>query len=145
MEARGQVTSGPAIIIAGQHTRAKEAMKEAPGRKYGRASGGWIHDLCAQKAVVLLCPLCTHKFNPGRLGYVKDRCFPIAIGKCDGCDVQDNKCSAYFWEETYETLRDTPEAQRKRKKTRDAALKEGSMKLIRLQPASLRRAGKGEF
>ena len=114
-----------AIIIAGQNTLAKERMKEAPGKPAKRVAGGWIHDLCAQKAVVLLCPFCTKKFNPGRLGYVKDRCFPYAIGKCDGCDVMDSRCSAYFWEETYNDLRDTPEAQRARKKRRDKAIREG--------------------
>lgn len=121
------MSGSPAIIIAGVHTAAKEAMKEAPGRKRGRAPGGWVHDLCAQKAVVLLCPMCTHKFNPGRLGYVKDRCFPVAIGKCDGCDVMDNRCSAYFWEETYAELRDTPEAQRKRHKARLVRLGKGRL------------------
>jgi len=125
MEARGQVSSGPAIIVAGQHTLAKEQMKEAAGKPARRVAGGWIHDLCAQKAVVLLCPLCTHKFNPGRIGYVKDRCFPIAIGKCDGCDVMEERCSAYFWEETYSELRDTPDAQRTRGKNRRLSIARG--------------------
>ena len=125
METGPEVNKSPAVIIAGKNTEAKERMKEPRGRPVARTSGGWIHDLCAQKAVVLLCPLCTHKFNPGRLGYVKDRCFPIAIGKCDGCDVMDNHCSAYFWEETYKELRDTPEEQRARRKRRDKAIRIG--------------------
>ena len=46
---------------------------EAGGRKRGRAAGGWVDDLAAQKKVITLCPLCTGKFNPGKVGYRKEK------------------------------------------------------------------------
>ncbi|MGH9429085.1 MAG: hypothetical protein ACRD2L_22615, partial [Terriglobia bacterium] len=49
-----------------------EKSMEAPGKPKRMLAGSWVHDLCASKKVITLCPLCTHKFNPGRLGYIKD-------------------------------------------------------------------------
>jgi hypothetical protein len=83
------------------------ASMEAPGKTRGRGAGGWVHDLCALKKVITLCPFCTHKFNPGRLGYIKEKEFPVVVANCDGCTVFDTKCSAYFFEETYKTVRST--------------------------------------
>lgn len=83
------------------------AAQEAPGKTPGRTAGSWVHDLCALHKVITLCPLCTHKFNPGRLGYRKEKEFPFVQAKCDGCDTFDVKCSAYFWEATYHEVRST--------------------------------------
>lgn len=96
------------ILVKREHT-AKERAKdqEAPGKNYGRTSGSWIHDLAALKKVITLCPLCTHKFNPRRVGYIKDKDMPIVQATCDGCDTFDERCSAYFFEETFKNVRST--------------------------------------
>lgn len=114
------------ILVKKNFTR-KEILKscEADGKPHGRTAGGWIHDLCATKAVVLLCPFCTHKFNPGRLGYIKEKEFPVAVGKCDGCGVLDIRCSTYFWEETYKLARSTAEDRRALMKSRERRIKQG--------------------
>ena len=66
-----------------------------------------VHDLCALRKVITLCPFCTHKFNPGRLGYIKEKEFPVVQANCDGCSTFDPKCTAYFFEETYHIVRST--------------------------------------
>ena len=83
------------------------AAQEAPGKTVGRTAGSWVHDLCALRKVITLCPGCTHKFNPGRLGYRKEKEFPIVQATCDGCRTFDVRCSAYFFEETYHEVRST--------------------------------------
>lgn len=88
------------------HTEVTAAM-EAPGKTVGRTSGSWVHDLCSLKKVVTLCSFCQHKFNPGRLGYAKEKEFPVVQARCDGCSTFDPRCAAYFWEETYHEVRST--------------------------------------
>lgn len=83
------------------------AAMEAPGKTVGRTSGSWVHDLCALKKVVTLCSFCQHKFNPGRLGYQKEKEFPVVQAKCDGCNTFDPRCAAYFFAETYHEVRST--------------------------------------
>jgi hypothetical protein len=80
---------------------------EAPGKTKGRAAGGWVHDLCSLKKVITLCPFCTHKFNPGRLDYIKDKDIPVVQANCDGCKTFDSKCTAYFYEPTFKSVRST--------------------------------------
>lgn len=96
------------LLIKKEHT-AKSLAKdmEAPGRTRGRAPGGWVHDLCSLRKVITLCPLCTHKFNPGKLNYIKDKDMPIVQADCDGCQTFDQRCTAYFFEETYREVRST--------------------------------------
>ena len=116
-------------IIIKKPLTPQEAVKrlEADGKPYGRTAGGWIADLCASKAVVLLCPLCTHKFNPKRLGYRKEKEYPYAIGKCDGCGTLDIRCSTYFWEATYHLVRSTAEDRRAEARARERQIKRGSL------------------
>ena len=96
------------ILIKKEYTKAQvSAAMEADPKSKGRTAGSWVHDLCALHKVVTLCPLCTHKFNPGRLGYVQEKEFPRVQAKCDGCVTFDVNCKAYFWEETYKTVRST--------------------------------------
>lgn len=83
------------------------ASMEAPDKTVGRTAGSWVHDLCSLRKVVTLCSFCQHKFNPGRLGYVKEKEFPVVQAKCDGCNTFDPKCAAYFWAETYTEVRST--------------------------------------
>lgn len=105
-------------ILAKKEYTKQEVLKatEHPGFKPGRVAGGWIHDLCSLHKVITLCPLCTHKFNPGRLGYIKEKEFPVVQANCDGCKTFDPKCSAYFFEETYTEVRSTA-AERRATKT----------------------------
>jgi hypothetical protein len=108
---------GVTILAKKEYTRQEVTQaNEHPGYKAGRVAGGWIHDLCALRKVITLCPLCTHKFNPGRLGYIKEKEFPIVQATCDGCKTFDSRCSAYFWEESYNEVRSTS-AERRATKT----------------------------
>ena len=96
------------VLIPKQYTNKDHTRNaEAPGYQAGRTAGGWIHDLCALRKVVTLCPLCMHKFNPRRLGYLKDKELGPCIATCDGCKVLDTKCAAYFWEESFHEVRST--------------------------------------
>lgn len=105
-----------------------EKSMEAKGKPKKLVAGSWIHDLCALKKVITLCPLCTHKFNPGRLGYIKEKVFTVVQAKCDGCDTFDPRCTAYFWEETYSQVRATPQDIRKaRQDSLDSLRKFGRM------------------
>lgn len=83
------------------------ASMEAPNKTVGRTAGSWVHDLCALHKVVTLCDFCRPKFNPGRLGYIREKEFPVVQATCDGCSTFNPKCTAYFWEETYKDVRST--------------------------------------
>ena len=96
------------ILVKREHSQAEiTASLEAPGKTKGRTSGSWVTDLCALRKVVTLCSFCQHKFNPGRLGYAKEKEFPVVQAKCDGCDTFDPRCAAYFFHETYSEVRST--------------------------------------
>ena len=103
------------IIIPRKDWKPKDVVKgmEHPGKSVKRVAGGWIHDLCASRKVICLCTSCTHKFNPGRLGYIREKDFPVVQAKCDGCNTFDSRATAYFFEETYYQVRSTP-AERRR-------------------------------
>ena len=113
------------ILAKREYTKAEiSSAMEAPGKTVGRTAGSWVHDLCALRKVITLCPLCTHKFNPGRLGYVKEKEFPVVQAKCDGCNTFDVKCTAYFFEETYKSVRSTAQDRAaERTATRNRVLK----------------------
>lgn len=105
------------LLIKKEYSKADVAKaQEAPGKNKGTTAGGWVHDLCALKKVITLCSFCTHKFNPGRLGYIKEKEYPRVQAKCDGCDTFDPWCTAYFFEETYSQVRSTA-AMRRAEKT----------------------------
>lgn len=114
------------LLIKKQHTHESLLRdQEAGGRKRGRVAGGWVADLAAQKKVVTLCPLCTHKFNPARAGYRKEKEFPVCQAKCDGCSTFDTRCSWYVYDELYTTVRSTAEERRALQKSREARIKLG--------------------
>mgnify|MGYP001566362501 FL=1 len=96
------------ILVHKEYTK-QDILKaqEAPGKTKGRTAGSWVHDLCALRKVITLCPDCTHKFNPGRLGYIKDKELNTVQANCDGCGPFDTNCSIYFFEETYKNVRST--------------------------------------
>ena len=100
---------------------------EAPKKTRGRTAGGWIADIAASKQVITLCPLCTHKFNPARVGYRKEKEFPVCVATCDGCGTLDFKCSCYIYAELYSQVRSTAEERRGLAKWRDKAMKKGSL------------------
>jgi hypothetical protein len=105
------------ILVKKEYTKADVTKaSEHPGYKAGRTAGGWIHDLCALKKVITLCSLCQHKFNPGRVQYIRDKDMPIVQATCDGCKVFDSRCAAYFFEETFKVVRSTA-ADRRAEKT----------------------------
>lgn len=96
------------VLIKKEYTKqARLKDNEAAGKTVGRTAGSWVHDLCALHKVITLCPFCTHKFNPGRLGYIREKEFPVVVATCDGCKTFDMKCTAYFFEETYTSVRST--------------------------------------
>jgi hypothetical protein len=115
------------ILIKKEYTKADVTKaSEAAGKTKGRTAGSWVHDLCALRKVITLCSACTHKFNPGRLGYIREKEWPVVQAKCDGCTVFDSRCTAYFWEETYKTVRSTASDRRaERTAVRKRQLKEG--------------------
>lgn len=114
------------ILIKQQWTKKDVlAAGEAGGRKRGRAAGGWIADLAAQKKVITLCPLCTNKFNPAKVGYRREKEFPVCQAKCDGCSTFDTRCSWYIYSELYSTVRSTADERRALARSREARIKRG--------------------
>ena len=100
---------------------------EHPGKPKKRLSGGWIHDLCASKRIVLLCSICNHKFDPKRLGYIRDPEWHYYGGKCDGCDTWDMKCAAYYYEPHFLTVRSTAAERRALSRSRAKRVAQGSL------------------
>ena len=100
---------------------------EAAGRTRGRSAGGWVHDLCALRKVITLCPACTHKFNPGRLGYVREKEFNQVCAKCDGCTTLDMHCTMYMFEETYHLVRSTAAERRALARSREKRIAQGRL------------------
>lgn len=105
------------------HMLLKDA--EAGGKKRGRAAGGWVDDIAAQKKCITLCPLCTNKFNPARVNYRKEKEFPVCQATCDGCSTFDTRCSMYIYDELYSQVRSTAEERRALAKSRAARVKRG--------------------
>lgn len=103
------------------------AAHEAGGKKRGRVAGGWIADLAAQKKVITLCPLCTHKFNPARVGYRKEKDFPVCSAMCDGCSVWDDRCAMYVYAEIYSQVRMTRDEQRAWNESRQRRIQRGNL------------------
>lgn len=97
------------------------------GKKKGRVAGGWIADLAASKRVITLCQPCTPKFNPGRVGYRKEKEFPTCQAVCDGCSVWDQHCSMYIYEELYTTVRSTADERRALMKSRERRIRDGQL------------------
>jgi hypothetical protein len=95
------------------------------GKKKGRVAGGWIADLAASKRVITLCQPCTPKFNPGRVGYRKEKEFPTCQAICDGCSVWSPLCSMYIYGELYTTVRPTVDERRALMKSREQRIKRG--------------------
>ena len=119
---------GQTILIKKQWTpKTFLASQVTGGKKKGRVAGGWIADLAASKRVITLCQPCTPKFNPGRVGYRKEKEFPTCQAMCDGCSVWDPYCSMYIYEELYTTVRSTAEERRALAKSREQRIKAGSL------------------
>ena len=114
------------ILVKKTWTR-QDVLKaaEAGGKKRGRAAGGWIADIAAQKKVITLCPLCTNKFNPAKVHYRREKEFPVCQAKCDGCSTFDPRCSWYIYDELYTTVRSTADERRALQRSREARIKRG--------------------
>ncbi len=119
----------PTIIIAKKMWTKEEWLKSqlAPGKPRGRTAGGWVSDIAAQKQTILLCALCTHKFNPKRANYRKEKEMPFAMGTCDGCGVSHEKCSWYVYEPLYSQIRVTADDVRATRRQRELGIKHGDM------------------
>jgi hypothetical protein len=117
----------PTILLKQQWTKQSFlADQEAGGKPRGRLAGGHIYDLAAAKKVITLCPDCTHKFNPAKVGFRKEKEFPYCTATCDGCSVKNEpKCSAYFHEELYTEVRSTRDERRAWAKSKEKRLKQG--------------------
>jgi len=103
----------PDLLIKRQWTTQQQIdALEAGGKKRNRPAGGWVSDIAAQKKVITLCQSCTHKFNPARVQYRKEKEFPVCQAKCDGCSTWDPYCSMYIYEDLYQTVRSTAEERR---------------------------------
>ena len=114
------------ILIKKEWTRqAILDAHEAGGRKRGRTAGSWVDEIATQKKVITLCPDCTPKFNPARVGYRKEKEFPVCQAKCDGCSTQDNRCSMYIYDELYTMVRSTAEDRRALNRDRQRRMKLG--------------------
>jgi len=101
---------------------------EAGGRKRGRTAGSWVDELASQKKVITLCPLCTNKFNPAKVGFKKEKEFPYCTATCDGCSVKnDPKCSMYIYDELYKQVRSTADERRAWAQSRAKRMKQGSL------------------
>ena len=116
----------PTLLIPRQFTPQELlAEGEARGRGPKQGVGGWIADLAALKKVILLCSGCTHKFNPGRVQYRREKEFPVCQGKCDGCNTFDSKCSWYIHEELYKDVLSTAQDRRALNRSREKRIKQG--------------------
>ena len=118
----------PTVLIKRHDWTFKDVLKGMEARvgpTHGRTAGGWVLDLSAMKQLILLCPFCTHKFNPAKVGYRKDREFTTYRGKCDGCSTLDMHCTAYFHEEVYKQARCDSDERRTRAKHREKCIKRG--------------------
>jgi hypothetical protein len=114
------------ILIKKEWTRQQvlDAHEEG-GRKRGRTAGSWVDEIASQKKVITLCPECTPKFNPGKVGYRKEKEFPVCQAKCDGCSTQDNRCSMYIYGELYNKVRSTAEERRALNRDRAKRMAQG--------------------
>ena len=114
------------ILVKRQWTPAQKLKAlERGGKKRNRVAGGWVADLAAQKKVITLCALCTPKFNPARVGYRKEKEFPVCQAKCDGCSTDDPFCSLYIYEALYSQVRSTAEERRALANSRAARIQRG--------------------
>lgn len=114
------------ILIKQQWTPAQKlAALERGGKKRNRPAGGWIADLAAQKKVITLCATCTPKFNPSRVGYRKEKEFPVCQAKCDGCSTWDPFCAMYIYAELYTHMRSTADERRALARSREKRIQRG--------------------
>lgn len=114
------------ILIKQQWTTAQKLKAlEGGGKKRNRVAGGWIADLAAQKRAITLCGPCTPKFNPARVGYRKEKEFPVVRAKCDGCSTDDLFCTLYIYEALYSQVRSTAEERRALAKSREQRISRG--------------------
>jgi hypothetical protein len=100
---------------------------EVKGKPKGRVAGGYIADLAALKKVILLCGACTHKFNPGRVGYRREKEFQFCTGTCDGCSTFDTKCYWYVYDEIYKQVRSTAAERRALNEDRAKRIAKGDL------------------
>ena len=82
------------------------ALQEAPGRPITRIAGGWIADLTALKQTVMLCPFCTHKFNPRKHHYELWREDWLALARCDACRQTSRATKVFIHQSLHDAVGD---------------------------------------
>lgn len=118
----------PVILIKKEWTQQSLLTdQEAGGRKRGRTAGSWVDEIASQKKVITLCPLCTPKFNPAKVGFRKEKEIPYCNAVCDGCSVRDEKCSWYIYDELYTEVRSTKEERRAWAKSKAERIRNGRL------------------
>ena len=89
----------PLPVLEPRHNHgARIAPGLAPTRKTGSTESSWIDQLTSTHKCVMLCHLCTHKFDHIRSHYYKDRKFDYVMADCDGCRKKLERCAIYFHE-----------------------------------------------
>jgi hypothetical protein len=68
----------------------------SPERRIGATESSWVSDLSESQHCVILCHLCTHKFDHEKYHYYKDRKFDYITGDCDGCRTKYTRAAIYF-------------------------------------------------
>ncbi|MEQ1844124.1 MAG: hypothetical protein ABL983_00935 [Nitrospira sp.] len=117
---------GQTILIKKDWTRQQVLdAHEVGGRPKGRLAGGHVYDLAAQKKIITLCSDCTHKFNPAKVGFRKEKEFPFVDATCDGCSAKQQKCSMYIFDELYTQVRSTAEERRAWAQSKAKRMKQG--------------------
>ena len=117
---------GQTLLIKKDWTRQQVLdAHEAGGRPKGRLAGGHVYDLSAQKKIITLCSDCTHKFNPAKVGFRKEKEFPFVDATCDGCSAKQQKCSMYIFDELYTQVRSTAEERRAWAQSKAKRIKQG--------------------
>lgn len=85
-------------------SRAEQRVaSEAKGRPWTRPPGGWVTDLVAKRAMVMLCPFHVSKFNPRTHQYEVWR-QQVSIGKCDDCGTLSPQIRAFIHQSTHDAV-----------------------------------------
>lgn len=80
-----------------QQRRRQQLARQEVVRPYGKAHGTYVTDIAGAQQSVLLCRLCSHKFDPRPYHYYLTREFRVQ-GRCDGCREYEQEARFYIHE-----------------------------------------------
>lgn len=105
------MSAAPTILIPrgtrlGEGFTRKEQLtaKEAKGRPWHRAPGGWIADAVGSRNCIILCPFHVNKFNPRKNHYEVWRQYQFAVGKCDDCGTTSPQNRVFIHQSTHDQV-----------------------------------------